>query len=375
MRNMYDEKELVRIAKRENNNRRAYLVVNPWQGKHVPAPPGRAVEMFGELGKKVESAYPGQRLLLIGFAETATAVGAAIACRINALYIQTTREQIPGVDYLYFSEEHSHATEQKIVREDFEKIADSVQRIVFVEDEITTGNTIMNIITLLRKTFHCRASFSAASLLNGMDQAHEEIYRENGIDLLYLLKTSHESYGYLAGRARGDGPCIVTESESSQEAWRELECSGYLNARRLVNGNEYQSACDHLWRQMWDQVDFGPGERILVLGTEEFMYPALYAACKIEEMGKQVRFHATTRSPIVVSGEPEYPLHKRYSLSSLYDSERTTYLYDLEKYDRVFVITDAKDENRTGMKCITHALIQCENTDITYIRWKDEGNS
>ena len=32
----YVENDLVRIAKRENNIRRKYLVVNPLQGKHVP---------------------------------------------------------------------------------------------------------------------------------------------------------------------------------------------------------------------------------------------------------------------------------------------------------------------------------------------------
>ena len=58
---------------------------------------------------------------------------------------------------------------------------------------------------------------------------------------------------------------------------------------------------------------------ILVLGTEEYMYPALYTANKLEAQGKEVRFHATTRSPIAVSTEENYPLQVRYELASLYD--------------------------------------------------------
>lgn len=373
---MLKERDLVRIAKRENNNKRAYLVVNPCQGKHVPVMPHTAMEMFWELGKKVEAAYSGERLLLIGFAETATAIGAAIACQIHSSYMQTTREPVPGADYLFFSEEHSHATEQKIVREDFEQIIGSIQRIVFVEDEITTGNTIMNIITLLKKTYGERVLFSTASLLNGMDRAHEQIYRDKGIEMLCLLRTSHEDYETAAEQAEGDGRYVNPAASKVQTlpgTFREIHCCGYVNARRLVPKDEYGPACAHLWQQVQEQTEFESCERILVLGTEEFMYPALYVAYKIEELGKQVRFHATTRSPIVVSMEPEYPLHTRYSLSSLYDSGRTTYLYDLQQYDKALVITDAVHGGRKGMEQIADGLIQNGTTDITYITWKDEG--
>ena len=36
---MYTEKDLVAIAKRENNKKRNYLVVNRIQAKHVPVAP------------------------------------------------------------------------------------------------------------------------------------------------------------------------------------------------------------------------------------------------------------------------------------------------------------------------------------------------
>jgi len=92
-------------------------------------------------------------VLVIGFAETATAIGAAVAVDMNTNYIQTTREIIDGVDYLFFSEEHSHATEQKLVKNDIESIIYDIDRIIFVEDEVTTGNTILNIIMILEKLY------------------------------------------------------------------------------------------------------------------------------------------------------------------------------------------------------------------------------
>ena len=39
----YQQKDLVRIAKRENNTKRNYLVVDPLQGKHVPVQPSNAL--------------------------------------------------------------------------------------------------------------------------------------------------------------------------------------------------------------------------------------------------------------------------------------------------------------------------------------------
>lgn len=59
---MYTENDLVRIAKRENNRKRNYLVVNPLQGKHIPVSPGKALQVFSELAEALEI-YRNERLL------------------------------------------------------------------------------------------------------------------------------------------------------------------------------------------------------------------------------------------------------------------------------------------------------------------------
>ena len=41
----YTEKDLVKIAKRENNTKRNYLVVDPLQGKHIPVLPSEALSI------------------------------------------------------------------------------------------------------------------------------------------------------------------------------------------------------------------------------------------------------------------------------------------------------------------------------------------
>lgn len=392
---MYTE-NMVAVAKRENNTKRAYLVVNRLQGKHMPVSPAEAFGMFWALGRKLEDSYQGQPLLLVGFAETATAIGAAIAAKLGTYYIQTTRECIPGAEYLYFSESHSHATEQKLVKDGLDRIIEKVGRIVFIEDEVTTGNTILNIIRLIRCHYGEQIHFSVASILNGMDKRAQEIYLEEHIEILYLVKTDHSGYTEIASRFAGDGiyhkkgkaisqQISGTVSGQGQEGSRtggikEIEILGAQNARRLVKGSDYQKSCQQLWENVQKAVPLDDGsscpekgQSILVLGTEEFMYPPFYVAGKLQSLGYQVKCHATTRSPIAVSMEEDYPLHERYELASLYEESRVTYIYDLARYSLVLVITDApcrdgKGED-AGLVSLQEALGSCGNRNIYCVRW------
>ena len=369
---MYCEADLVRIAKRENNKKRAYVVANRLQGKHIPVSPDQALFMFEALADIVQKSYGTHKLLVVGFAETATAIGAAVSVRLNAYYIQTTREQIDGADYLYFSEEHSHATEQKLVKDDLDQVISETDRVIFVEDEVTTGKTILNIIRILEQAYPGQVSYAAASILNGMDEEALRIYREKGIDLHYLVKTDHADYAKTAGQYTKKGSYVncVKDREMVRNAdtFKEYKVSGWMDARRLVSAADYQQAC----MQLWDKTDSLLHEafkgRVLVLGTEEFMYPALWAASQIAQFGCEVRFHATTRSPIEVYEEDGYPLHARYELLSLYDKNRRTFIYDLAAYDAVLIMTDAHGEEREGIDSLVQAAAQFSR-NIFMIRW------
>ena len=394
---MYTEAELVRIAKRENNTRRKYLVVNRLQGKHIPVSPKEALQMFRSLAELIKEAYPSERLLMVGFAETATAIGAAVAIECQAAYMQTTREVIDGVDYLYFSESHSHATEQKLVKTDLDKIIGKTDRIVFIEDEVTTGNTILNIVRLIQKTYAQTVSFAVASILNGMNEEALENYKNLKIPVHYLVKTAHDTYTEIAEQYQADGTCHICtkpqekeveqqkevqqqrEMQQTKEAQQPIEVqeiSGWINARRLHTADTYKQACEQLWQEIQQKYGYTKytketetGRRILVLGTEEFMYPALYVGAKLEEAGYTVRMHATTRSPIAVSKEEKYPLHTRYELASLYDKNRTTFVYDLAEYEEVLVLTDAQKQETEGWESLQRALTLNQNRQIRGIRW------
>lgn len=365
----YTERDLVRLAKRENNEKRKYLVVNPLQGKHVPVRPGEALSMFDCLAELLLKEYKGERLLLVGFAETATAIGAAAAERLGSFYVHTTREQTGKEEFFSFSEQHSHATEQKLLKTGFDRAVEQTDRIIFIEDEITTGNTILNLVRLLRQAYPGRLNYSAASLLNGMEEEHLRRYEKEQVRLHWLVKTSHAAYGERVSGIREDGIYHGRRTGKPDPEPEEYRIAGRADARRITDGRAYHKACEGLCEEILRIRRPGPGSRALVIGTEECMYPALLLARRLERAGHDVRCHSTTRSPIAVSADPSCPLHERYELASFYDRGRKTFLYDLAAYDEVLVVTDAGNGEKEGMYSLTHALCSCGNEKISIFRW------
>ena len=66
---MYKEKQLVGIAKRENNTKRKYLVVNRLQGKHIPVSAKEAFRMFSELAAQVRGTSASCRVCGDGYGD------------------------------------------------------------------------------------------------------------------------------------------------------------------------------------------------------------------------------------------------------------------------------------------------------------------
>lgn len=368
---MYTERDLVRIAKRENNKKRNYLVVNPLQGKHIPVSPGKALQVFSGLAGLLRG-YKDERLLVVGFAETATAIGVQLAIELGAGYIQTTREEIPGVEYLYFSEEHSHATEQRLVKDDLDEIMDKIDRIIFAEDEVTTGKTIWNLITVLEQRYGRKKRFAVASLLNGMPEEAMAAFADRGIGIHYLVKIRHDSYPEIADRAVDDG-IYHQEDVSGAEYTARFDVEGRMDTRRLTDTAEYGDACGRFFEEIRRRIPLEGCKRLLMLGTEEFMFPGLYVGKCLEESGYSVRFHATTRSPITVSSSADYPLHERYSLSGMYEEGRKIFVYDIGNYDAVIVVTDAQidgQERQRGELSLLNA-VRKRNKIVYLVRWRE----
>ena len=374
---MFRLEDLVTVARRENNPKRKYLYVNPLQGKHIPVSPALAMGVFSETAARVRARYPGERLLVIGFAETATAIGAALALMAGnaSWYYATSREDIPGAEYLFFTEAHSHATEQRLAVNGLDAAVAGADRIVFAEDEVTTGNTIMNIVGLLRERYQDQElRFGIVSILNSMSDTRLRELQEQGVYCDYLLRipfqyridsVDRDTYLRTAAEPLSDSGAAVPV----------FRTEGYWNARLPAPVPEIRALTERFTEEAMGYLapaGIPAGARVLVLGTEEFMYPGLSLGARLEQERPdlQVRFHATTRSPIEVSPDPDYPLHSRETLVSLYDRSRRTFIYNLERYDRVLAVTDAAPCPE-GLGSLVAALRKHGNTNIALVKWGD----
>lgn len=365
----FADNELVQIAKRDNNPKRSYLLVNPSQGKHVPVSPEKPLTLFKELADELKKNIIGERTLFIGFAETATAVGAGVAAEFaDSRYICTTREIIPDTEMIVdFKEEHSHAVQQTLQCDNWKKLSEGVEQIVFVEDEVSTGTTIMNFISALKsnKRIGADVKFAVCSIINGMSDERLKELSNQGVNFCWLMRiaiTGHEdnfifkdtpanseliSHGYILKRHR-----IVQK----------------INPRTGCKTSDFIAETESFAAKIGVIAD-AESKYIAVVGTEEFMYPAIKTAeiLKRDFNAAEVFTHSTTRSPVEPHFSNNYPLNSRFSLTSFYESGRQTYIYNTDYYDKVIIVTDG-DNDEAAVKDIIGAFDQC--TEFIIVRWQ-----
>jgi len=393
---------LFSLAARKNK-KRGFLFVSNVLGKHVPADPfvpllagvALAVQFMGKIHKvnyldthaivqalkknddtrrvyetvitKPRFVLP-QETLFIGFAETATGLGhAAFSMFDNAHYLHTTREQIPLLQSeLCFNEDHSHAVNHRCYPLDTELLKNQ-KTIVLVDDEITTGNTALNIIRAINLKFPKR-NYVVLSLLDWRTTENRANFRkleeqlDIRIDTISLLEGEIEVSGdpfceqmdQLNLVAESD---IAEESQVSEEQKAldlkdvisvfSVDSTGYkslspylkLTGRFGLSSKENQEILP-LARDIGEALKSDRvGKKTLCLGTGEFMYfPMLISAF----MGNGISYHSTTRSPIYPFPKPQYAIKNGFSYPSPDDPGITNYVYNVpvNHYDEVYLFLE-----------------------------------
>ena len=356
----YTKETTLRVAKRYRNAKRAYLLVNPLQAKHMPVSPTEALTMMRTLGEGLQQEFPGTRLVL-GFAETATALGAAVASRLgpDCAFLTTTREAGEGPGWVRFLEEHSHAAEQKLWGGDLDALLQETDTVLFVDDEISTGKTLRNMVAQLTRRWPAlgEKTLVAASLLNRVTPEQEKALADAGITCRCLVRLPQEDHtAQVADWTVTEAPPAVPQNLSFRQ--ETLPGEGLLDPRKTLRIGAYDSSCQAVAEAMLSHT-LGPVETLgktLVLGTEECMYPALILGEKLERLGAEVYCHATTRSPIGLCDAPGYPIRSGWKLPSFYEEERTTYVYDLKEYDTVIVLSDTKKTDLRAIQALASVL-------------------
>lgn len=331
--------DVIKMAKRHNNPKRDFLFVNTLLGKHIAVQGRDALMMHRALGDKIyelfkEKGWENKKVLLVGFAETATALAQNIMFYslkfkekfpLNIVgYTQTTREELPSNQYtnIAFEEEHSHATSQKLY---FDKELD-YDVVLFVEDEITTGNTILNFISQFEK-HQSGKDYAVASILNWQNDKDAKTFSEKGVEVALLvrgkMKTELPSFSIKEGKEYD-----LYQDEVNYKANLSLRNNPRL-PMTVEEFSEYVTFGDNKDKEFSKLISLKDSKKkTLIIGTEENMFVPIFFAIIIDADVK-----ATTRSPIESSLENGYPISSRLKLNSAYESGRVTYLYDMDLGD------------------------------------------
>ncbi|MGN1118771.1 MAG: phosphoribosyltransferase domain-containing protein, partial [Oscillospiraceae bacterium] len=343
-------------AKRENNSLRDFIIVNTFQSKHFPSLPSDTAREFAALGEAMRAVCPAGRCAVVGFAETAVGIGAYTAAVIGerCSFVSTTREPLPAhFRCLHFEESHSHAVGHELcVRPRF---FEGVEHVFLVDDEFTTGKTAVKLARALRKELPEGCPITAAAFIASSESRKR--FAENGIGLI----AAQNFEGVFTRPFPED--FLPDRQITPRDPDSDISLNALLDSRMGVNAAEYADECRRLCKRLSDMPgDFGTAE---IIGTEELCLPPIFLGEELEKRGS-VRVHSVTRSPMLPAQAEGYPIRSRAKLKSLYDSERTVFLYNSEPCDLSVIITDAQAPDPEAVRLLCGAA---GGKRVILVRW------
>ena len=149
-----DRKQLVRTAVRENNTKRPYLLVRSFSGKACSHRATHCLAaFFGACGTGAGAGGNHCPVLIIAFAETATAIGAAVAAKLrNPTVFMQTREKSQTQILIYVFGNAQPCSGTIYDKRRTGTSASMGRACGFCrEDEVTTGNTILHLMNVLNE--------------------------------------------------------------------------------------------------------------------------------------------------------------------------------------------------------------------------------
>ncbi|MFD4790341.1 phosphoribosyltransferase [Streptomyces sp. NPDC058459] len=361
--------DLLGMALRRNP-RRAHLLVSQVLGKHVPQSPAVVHGHGLRLGHRVRALLgdaEAARAVVLGYAETATGLGHSVADGLAlAPYLHSTRRPVAGVTPAGgFEESHSHATSHLLLPEDPALLAGDGP-LVLVDDEFSTGNTVLNTIRELHAR-HPRRRYVVVALVDmrsagdaaRLDRFAEEIGAR--VDLVAAASgTVRLPEGVLE-----KGQALVAEHERADAAHDSAPDSvpgGEVSRVELgwpaglPDGGRHGFTPDHRARleaalpgmaaRIAGALPAG-SRRVLVLGFEELMYAPLRLAAELERtVPAEVRYSTTTRSPVLAVDDPGYAIRTRLAFPAHDDpadgpGERYAYNVAGAGFDTVVAVVDS----------------------------------
>ncbi|WP_282686138.1 MULTISPECIES: phosphoribosyltransferase [unclassified Streptomyces] len=333
-------RELLGLALRRNP-KRAHLLVSNVLGKHVPQKPSVVYGAGHGLGERVRALLgekEARRAVVLGYAETATGLGHAVADGLrDAPYLHSTRRPVAGVRQAGgFEEAHSHATSHLLLPEDPALLAQGAEAsaLVLVDDEFSTGNTVLNTIRALHET-HPRDRYVIVALVDMRSPADRDRLTAFAAEIGARVDLVTRSTGTVTlpdgVLERGQALVAAQEAEAADPApgaagqaapvtrvdlaWPagvpDGGRHGFTPAHRTALEAALPDLAERIAGALGDDARRG---RVLVLGFEELMYAPLRLGTALEQAlgaDAEVRYSTTTRSPVLAVDDPGYAIRTR----------------------------------------------------------------
>ena len=356
----YELEDLLGFAQRINP-KRAFLFVSKVLGRHIPVTPSTMRHAFTDLANLVPDDLP-EPILVIGMAETAVGLSAGVHQALqtrypNALLLNSTRHAQHNDDnsetlLTTFSEDHSHASQHLIYQSADKAIRAQLlasKTLIMVDDEASTGNTCVNVVTALRNA--------------GLDQL-EQVHLTTLVDWSLNQNQSHANaddtiatrlsniefhrHHLLSGAwtwtdAPNPEPITMPSVDTTEAGSHTLGDTGNWGRFPTLDSTDgfdnyllkFQTAFNVFNQQAQsEKASFEKEQlpkRILVLGSNEFVWlPFLLAEwLETQTQNSTVNFSALTRSPIALGGA----ITTMLSFSDNYGLGMTNFAYNVEPSD------------------------------------------
>lgn len=325
--------DLIGFAARANA-KRGFLFLSKVLGKHWPVTPRRMHCIHTALAAQVPADVPGP-VVFIAMAETAIGLGQGVfeAYRAahpqrEALFLHTSRYHVGDTPIIEFAEAHSHAPRQFLhypTDAALQRLLLNARSLVLVDDEASTGNTFLNLTAACRTLNPALERVHLATITNFMGAAaNAALSQRFGLPVTIGAALSGE-YTFTAGQLQPSaGAAQLFEAHADRGASADF---GRLGLDRPLA--QPIALAERL------SADIGPDERVLVLGTGEFMHMAFLLGRALEARGINTVVQSTTRSPILQWGAVSHIL----GFPDNYGEGVENFVYNVSpgQYDHVFI--------------------------------------
>jgi len=369
--NHYQLEDLLGFAQRINP-KRAFLFVSKVLGRHIPVAPSTMRHAFTDLANLVPDDLP-EPILVIGMAETAVGLSAGVHQALQtrypqALLLNSTRHAQHDGNHdksshsllTTFSEDHSHAS-QHLIYQSADRVTQAQllasKTLIMVDDEASTGNTCVNVVTALRNAGldHLEQVHLTTLVDWSLNQErHQHQDTADSDDTVFdqiakrLPNIKFQRHHLLSGAwtwtdAPNPEPITMPSVDTTEAGSHTLGDTGNWGRFPTLDSTDgfdnyllkFQTAFKVFNKQAQSEKEqFDKKQlpkRILVLGSNEFVWlPFLLAEwLETQTQNSTVNFSALTRSPIALGGA----ITTMLSFSDNYGLGMTNFAYNVEPND------------------------------------------